>query len=274
MLITELTTTSSGDCDPTQVEVIRRDAILQEIALANSNLVDPRSRIRTDMLIEPEYYIQGTVTTTETTTSWDLQIVDAQSGNSIGGDSGSANGLDIFDATSGIAQRLVDQLCGSDYLVHVEVNANVIAGTYFGSGFVVADVPARGVAPAPPTTWMGTKDVTFNGLSYTAGIPDCVVAVGAHSGYVRVEIRKSATPGMIEVTWGGETFASNDMVCNGYPVPGSGLPIMPFQGTQPGLLIFPASGGTQNVSGGLAAPGGGWVNNGVVTVTRLPRGTL
>src|SRR3954465_12280204 len=71
MLTTELTNTSSGNCDPTVVEMMRRADVLREIALAKSALTAPSSRIPAGNLIEPTYLIRGTVNTTATTTSWD-----------------------------------------------------------------------------------------------------------------------------------------------------------------------------------------------------------
>lgn len=63
--------------------------------------------------------------------------------------------------------------------------------------------------------------------------------------------------------------------------PGSSLrsdrlidPVVSVRGTVPTLLIFPTSGGTQSVAGGLGSVAAGWTNTGTVTVTRLPRGVL
>ena len=272
MLVSELANTSSGDCEPEQVEVIRRGDVLRELALANSGQVAPGSRIPAGNLVDAAYYIQGTVDTTATTTSWSLEIVDATTGNAIGGDSGTANGADIFNAPGGIAQRLVDQLCGSDYQVTIAINGQILIPPYVGFGLMTASVPVKPLpVPTPPTLWMGQSGVVFNGLNY-GGVPGCEVIPGPHTGYAKVEIKPSTAPGVIEVTWGGETNTSTDLICPGAPAIANGVPpIQPFQGTVPTLLIFPATGGTQSVGGGL---GGAWVNNGTVTVTRFPRGTL
>src|SRR5207244_1443552 len=45
LLISDMTNTSSGDCEPLVIEVMRRQEILDELALANSRLVDPGARI-------------------------------------------------------------------------------------------------------------------------------------------------------------------------------------------------------------------------------------
>jgi hypothetical protein len=275
MVIGELANARSGDCTATVVEVEHRADVQREIALANSGLVAPNSRVPSGNLIDPAIYVQGTVDHNGATTTWTLDIVDASTGNRIGGDSGTANGTAIFDAPAGIAQRLLDQICGGDYQVIVEINTMILAGTLNASGLMNAVVKARPVAGTePPTTWTGQENFTINGMSYNTGVPECSVRAAPPTGYVRVEIKRSSTPGMIEVTWGGETFGTADMVCltNGGPVavPGSAPPLMPFMLTVPTLIILPESGGTQSVSGGA----GGYVNNGTVTVTRLPRGTL
>jgi hypothetical protein len=274
MLIGDLTAASSGDCEPTVVEVIHRADILREIALANSQAADPRARIPAGNLIDPAFYIQGTVTTTATSAAWTIEVVDAATGTAIGGDSGSADGAAIFDASAGIAQRLSDLLCGSDYRVTVQVNGLITVPPYAGSGIAFADVPVRAVAgtAGPPTSWMGQTDVVFSGLQY-GGVPDCVVSPGSHTGYVKVEIKKSTAPDLIEVTWGGETFTFTNLVCPGASIPNGVPPIMPFQQTLPTTFILPAAGGTQQVSGALGSAGGGWTNTGTVMVTRVPKGT-
>ena len=269
MLSSELTNTSSGDCEAQQVEVMRRSDILRELALANSGLVAPGSRIPAGNLIDPAYYIQGTVDTTATTTSWSLEIVDASTGKAVGGDSGTANGADIFDAPAEIAQRLLDQLCGGDYQVTIEINAQILIPPYTGFGLMTATVPVKPATGTPPTLRMGQANVVIGALSY-GGVPGCDVVPGPHTGYAKVEIKPSSTPGQIEVTWGGETQQSTNLICPGAQITNGVPPIQPFQGTVPTVLILPAAGGTQSVGGGLGA----WVNNGTVTVTRFPHGTL
>ena len=275
MVIEELTNARSGDCAATVVEVEHRADVLKEIALANSGLVAPGSRVPSGHLIDPAVYIQGTVDHNGSTTSWNLDIVDAATGDRIGGDSGTANGTDIFNAPAGIAQRLLDQICGGDYQVVVDINAMVVAGSLVGTGLANTVVKARPVAGAePPSAWAGQEDFTIQAMSYNTGVPECSVSAAPPTGHVNVEIKRSSTPGMIELTWGGQTFGTADMVCltNGGPVavPGSAPPLLPFMLIAPTVIILPESGGTQSVSGGA----GGYINNGTVTVTRFPRGTL
>jgi hypothetical protein len=274
MVIGELTNARSGDCTATVVEVEHRGDILKEIALGNSGAVAPGSRIPSGNLIDPAVYVQGTVNNTGSTTTWDLEIVDAATGASIGGASGTANGTDIFDAPAGIAQRLLDQICGPDYQVTIEINAMVVANSYVGTGLMTAVVPVRAQqGPGVPTTWTGRENVVFGALSY-GGVPQCSVIPDPHTGYARVEIHRSTAPDTIEVTWGGETFAGTQLVCPEVTIPNGVPPIQPYQGTGPTLLFFPASGGSQQVAGGLGGAGAGWTNTGTVTVTRLPHGTL
>jgi hypothetical protein len=274
MLITSMTGAQSGDCTAQVVEVEHRADLLREIALSNSKLADPRSRLRTDQLIDPAVLVRGSVATTATSATWTLEIVDQATGNVIGGDSGSANGLDIFTAPDDIAQRLLDQICGPDYQVTIEINAMVVADSYVGTGLMTAVVPVRAQpGPGVPSTWTGRENVVFGALSY-GGVPGCNVVPDPHTGYARVEINRASAPETIEVTWGGESFTGTQLVCPGVTIPNGVPPIQPFQGTVPTLLIFSASGGSQQVAGGLGGAGAGWINNGTVTVTRFPHGTL
>lgn len=275
MLITAMSGARSGDCDALVVEVEHRADLLREIALSNSQLADPRTRLRTDQLIDPAVTVRGSVATTATSTSWTLEIVDQATGNVIGGDSGTADGADIFDAPPDMAQRLLDQICGPDYQVTIEINAMVSVGTYVGTGLMTAVVPVRAQrqGSGPPAKWTGREPVVFGALSY-GGVPGCSVIPDPHTGTAYVEIQRSSAPDMIEVIWGAETFTGTQLVCPGETIPNGVPPIQPFQGTQPTLLVMPASGGSQSVAGGLGSGGAGWTNSGTVTVTRLPHGTL
>jgi hypothetical protein len=201
-------------------------------------------------------------------------MVDARTGDVLGRDSGTATGAAFFDAPAGIAQRLADQLCGGDYRFSVTINATVTAPPYFGTGIATAEVPVTSIGgTTPPTSWLGQASVSFQAVQY-GGVPECVVTADPHTGSVRVEIKRRP-PDMIEVVWGGETHGVTTVICpEAPPIPLGVPPIMPFQGPQPTLLILPAAGGTQSVSGGLPAPGGAWSNTGSVTVTRVPRGSL
>ena len=268
----ELVNARSGDCEPTVLEWEHRADLQREIALSNSTIADPSARIPSGRLIDPAVFVRGSVTTTSSSTAWSIRLVDARTGDVLGEDTGTAAGAAIFDAPADIAQRLTDQLCGGDYHVSVRINAAITVPPYSGTAVVTAEVPVVGVSgTTPPTAWLGQADVAFLGLQY-GGVPDCVVVPGAHSGYVRVEI-KPLPPDMIQVTWGGETNASTTVVCAGHSIPNGVPPIMPFQMTLPTLLILPSAGGTQSVAGSLGAPGGAWINSGTVTVTRVPRGT-
>jgi hypothetical protein len=273
MLQTELVNSHSGDCEPTVVEWEHRGDLQDEIDLANSTIADPSSRIPRGHFIDPAVFVRGSVATTSSSTSWSIQLVDAHTGNVLGEDTGTAAGAAIFDAPADIAQRLADQLCGGDYKVEVRINATVLAPPYVGDGLATAEVFARSISgTTPPTLWMGQGPVTFQGLQY-GGVPECAVVAGAHLGYAKVEINP-LPPDMIEVTWGGETDGQTTVICpDAPPIPLGVPPIMPFMGTYPTLLVLPAAGGTQNVSGGLAG-GAAWTNSGTITVTRIPRGAL
>jgi hypothetical protein len=271
MLITELSNMNTGDCRPQVIEWERRQDILNEIALSNSKFADPRTRLRTDQLIDPAVFVQGSVETTETSATWNLQLVDAKTGDVLGGDTGTADGLAIFDAPAQIAQRLADQLCAGDYDVQVVITGSVTASSFFGTGIVQADVVANAVpGTSPPASWSGQGPIAFSSVTY-GGIPECIVDPGANFGTVKVEIKPASTPGQIEVIWGGESTSTPSLICNGIPVPGGALPIMPFQMTMPTIFTLPASGGSVPLYGTLAGGGGGWTNTGTIVVGPLPK---
>jgi hypothetical protein len=59
MLITDLL--KGGGCEFTLVEWLRRDAILQEVALQQTEYVDPATRVEPGHIIDPEFLIRGRV---------------------------------------------------------------------------------------------------------------------------------------------------------------------------------------------------------------------
>lgn len=273
MINTELVNARSGDCTPTVVELEHRADVQREIDLANSRISDPRSRIPRGNLLDAAVLIRGNVATTASSASWTVNLVDASTGDVIGTEAGSASLGDVLDAPADIAQQIADRLCGADYRVNFSINAMITIPPYAGTGIAIADVPAHDIsATMPPTRWMGQADLAHSALVYS-GVEGCVVTPGFHGGFVRVEI--VPLPGdQIQLTWGGDTAGNQTILtCAGVSIPNGVLPVMPLLGTGPTVLVFPATGGTQNLSGSLGAPGGGWTNSGTVTVTRVPRGS-
>lgn len=92
------------------VEWERRADILAELRFQQSKYVDPSTRL-TPRLIQPTIFVEGSVSTTASSTSWSIRMRDVATGRIIGSDSGSAGaGADVFDAIDAAARRLREQL--------------------------------------------------------------------------------------------------------------------------------------------------------------------
>ena len=99
------------------VEWARRSDLLAEIRLQQSKWVDPATRV-TPRLIQPKVLVEGSVSSTASSVSWNLRIRERATGRVIGGDRGSTAGS-IFTAELALAKRLrkllEEALCGDRY---------------------------------------------------------------------------------------------------------------------------------------------------------------
>jgi hypothetical protein len=222
--------------------------------------------------IQPRIFVTGSVATTADSASWQIQLVDANTGAVIGGDSGEARIDSILDAEQGIASRLLDQLCARSFRVTLQIDATLTALSYFGKGAVSAEVKASG-APGPqgmpPRRWSGSAPLTFANVQY-GGMPGCSVSPGTANGSLQVNLNRTAD-GRLEVTWTpSQALGPLTISCPWGPPFTGGTRIEPFLGTAPTTFTLPPDGGTQALTGTLALQGGGWHNEGTVVVAPLP----
>jgi hypothetical protein len=119
MLISDLFTNKTFQkCNGTLVEMMKRPEILEEIRLCHERPeFDKASCARQGMLLDPTALVDGTVTTTEDSITWSLQMRDPATGKVIGGSKGSASGDEVSQASAKIADQLARQACrdGMDY---------------------------------------------------------------------------------------------------------------------------------------------------------------
>jgi hypothetical protein len=95
------------------VEWEQRNLILQEIRLQQSKWVDPATRV-TPKLIQPKYFVEGSLATGGARSSWSIRVREIASGRIVATDSGSA--ANLVAAAPGIGRRLrrqlEEELCG------------------------------------------------------------------------------------------------------------------------------------------------------------------
>jgi hypothetical protein len=98
------------DCRMAVVEWERRDEVLKEIERSQSPEFDPATRLE-NRLIDPRYFVEGTVTTSadNQSISWSLQVRDAGTGQIVAIDKGQTD--KPLEVSGEIADRLACSLC-------------------------------------------------------------------------------------------------------------------------------------------------------------------
>ena len=197
-------------CGGQEVEWEHRDLLQKEIDLQHQHpgLFDP-STIVSKHWLSPTVFVQGKVSTNASGgMSWDITLVDAHTGEKIGGDTGSAQASGDFTASESIADRLLDQLCPKQYEVKLQINSTYASGPFYGDAMVTADLTATGAAgQSQPTTFTGKANVTWNSLRYGSNQPECTLTPAGQTGSLEVTIEHLGDS-QIKVTWGGSATSN------------------------------------------------------------------
>jgi hypothetical protein len=142
----------AGDPCIVLVEWMRRADILAEIRLQQSNLVDPSTRV-TPRLIRPDIFVEGSVSTSATSISWNVRMRQIGSGRIVARDSGSVPWAGYLEVSKDIAERLLAQLGASCLPKRVEGSFSgelTVAGKTTFTGKIRFDridpPPSRGLA--------------------------------------------------------------------------------------------------------------------------------
>ena len=279
MLITEL---GDGDakCPIRQKEGIREDLIIQELALQNSGLIDPSTRI-VPRPITATLEVRGSVTTTADSITWSIRLIDAATGTTVGGDEGTARGADgiLGEAPAQIAARLLDQICGARYDVALSIRTDARFASHIASGTISAVVTATGARTprgSPPARFSASGALGYDNLSFIptqeCGLSGPVSEPGSWNVVLEV------TPaGRLRVTWdpeaGGTVVKGTATITcpTDPPVPVPGFPGPSLVNPAPLTFELPVDGGQQDVSGGIQSGAQGWTHSGTITIHRLPR---
>jgi hypothetical protein len=108
-----LTTDLVGSPCVVLVEWIRRAEVLDEIRLQQSKRFDPSTRVRPGRLLQPDIFVEGSVTTTQSSISWNVRMREIRSGRIIASVNGRA-GDDLFAKEVELARQLrkkLEELC-------------------------------------------------------------------------------------------------------------------------------------------------------------------
>ncbi len=101
-----------ADCHMAITEWMRRDEILKEIEFSQSKYVDPATRMDTSQLIDPNIFVDGSVSTTEDSVSWTIDVRSAESNTILRTDTGTVPANEAIYVSESIARRIADYLCG------------------------------------------------------------------------------------------------------------------------------------------------------------------
>jgi len=117
MVVTDVVQLAPPRCKLVVVEWARRAEVEAEIKLQQRPEFDPSTRVKPGHLIDPRYFVEGSVTTSQTETGWSLQLRDSKTNRVVARDSGKASNDDVLHVSGAIARRLINSLCstGADY---------------------------------------------------------------------------------------------------------------------------------------------------------------
>ncbi len=279
LLITDIV---QGDprCTPTVVEWERRAEVIAEIELSNSRFGDPATRIPRGRMLQPELFIEGSLTEAANgSISWAIQLRDAKTGKIVGGDATTLppNG-DFFEAEQQLAGRLLDQICGGTYDINVNLRTDANFATHTSSGNLNATLTATGAktGTTPPRIFNATTTTSYQDVTW-ASKTDCTYATEpATLGTIGFTL--TITPGgLLHVAWtgSGQLKTLGTVTCPANPNPPAVIPGQPG----PSLLLptpqefdLPVDGGQQTVGGGFTDGGDGWIHSGTIIIRRLPPG--
>jgi hypothetical protein len=168
--------------------------------------------------------------------------------------------------------RIDKSPCG--YSVLFDITSEFRAATHQASGKLSVTVPVRAV-PGSPGRWTGSASLPFQNVQFIPHTECPYIDIVSNPGTITVDI-KLLPNGNIEVTWSGDHTSSASIDCppdNSDP-PNDPPPIAGQQGpslvgVSPTTFELPASGGLQNIGGGVDGGGGdGFFDSGTLLVSR------
>lgn len=273
MLLTDLVEAGDRQCGARFVEWNHRDLLQAELDLQEKykEYFDPSTVVRQRWL-SPEIFVQGSVTTTNDTVAWSVQLVDAKTGKVLGGDTASVAGEQFFEAEQQVARRLLDQLCPRRYEATLDLATDSRWPALSASGTMRSVVTATG-SGTPAATWTGTGSLQYTGVTWASGVEGCTYATeGSPISPWRIDIA-SQPNGTISVTWQpqGDTYVTGIATCTvgGVTTSVGNQPGPRLQDPTPLTFTLPATGGAQAIAGGLDVGGSGWFHRGSLTLRRL-----
>ena len=267
---------SQGDqrCGAQVVEWEHRDLLQQELDLQHRHpdLFDPGTVVSKHW-VSPTVFIQGSVSTDAAGgMAWDLELVDARSGATLGGDEGSTPPSGDFTASGTIARRLLDQLCPHHYELTLNLQSTASLTSYTATATINSTLLANADTKRSGQTshWSGTAPVTYQNPQFSSSTADVSFSDPVSTtGTWKADIASGGS-GSLTVTWSADQILATATVHVSDLPPAPGIPGPNLKGQTPLTFTIPEAGGTQPISGGFSpAAGADWTHTGTLTVRRI-----
>jgi hypothetical protein len=107
------------------VEVQRRDEVIREIRLQQTEFFDPAARVRPGRLLQPQLLVQGSLVQAGGDLSYTISVVNAGSGKVKGSTSGRIPESAFITASEGIARELAKIICDETALYVGQVSGTL-----------------------------------------------------------------------------------------------------------------------------------------------------
>ena len=175
--------TAGEPCKLRLTEWTRRDEVLKEVEFGQSRYADKATAPRPGQLLQPDVFVEGSVSTTATSMSWELQVRDATSGTVLAQDSGTGKTSDIVALSEGIGKRLASKLCKktTGYRISGRMDEATVNGVVCGG----LATPFSATSPEVAGSWKFTPaNENAGSFSYTA--KNVGGATGSGSGTYKV----------------------------------------------------------------------------------------
>jgi hypothetical protein len=174
MLITDLVQIQ----EPCEVTIAAwgrdREAVIAEIKLQEHSAVDPSTRVATGKLVQPDVFVDGSVSIAGDRVSWSVKITDAITGEVQANMQGGAPVEQFLEGEEAFAKKLAEELCKArpGFVLSGRMDEATIKGLVCGD----LSKPFTAKSPEVAATWTFTPTSKTSGsFAYTAanvgGVP-------------------------------------------------------------------------------------------------------
>ena len=171
--------TAGQPCKMRLVEWARRGDVLKEIEFGQTPYADKATAPKPGQLLQPDVFIDGSVSTTATSMTWSVQARDSVSGAVLAEDKGTGKTNDIVSISEGIGKRLAKKLCkkNAGYRIFGRMDDATINGVVCGG----LAKPFTATSPEVVGSWKFTPTSESAG-SFSYGAKNVGGATGSGSG--------------------------------------------------------------------------------------------